>query len=84
MIGQSDVPVEDKTVTVAYGSEMTGISFINFVCSSRDTAKLWCDELLLYAYNLLAANCNVLTFLEKAHTKITHVLDVNGRIPVKK
>ncbi|XP_076099356.1 1-phosphatidylinositol 4,5-bisphosphate phosphodiesterase classes I and II-like isoform X4 [Mytilus galloprovincialis] len=83
MIGQSDVPVEDKTVTVAYGSEMTGISFINFVCSSRDTAKLWCDELLLYAYNLLAANCNVLTFLEKAHTKITHVLDVNGRIPVK-
>ncbi|XP_052106026.1 1-phosphatidylinositol 4,5-bisphosphate phosphodiesterase classes I and II-like isoform X4 [Mytilus californianus] len=83
MIGQSDIPVEDKTVTVAYGSEMTGISFINFVCSSRDTAKLWCDELLLYAYNLLAANGNVLTFLEKAHTKITHVLDVNGRIPVK-
>lgn len=83
MIGQPDVPVEDKTVTIAYGTNMTNISFINFVCSSRETAKLWCDELLLYAYNLLAANGNVLTFLEKAHTRITHVLDINGRIPVK-
>ena len=83
MIGQSDVAVEDKTVTIAYGTDMTSISFVNFVCSSRETAKLWCDELFLYAYNLLAANGNVLTFLKKAHTKITHVLDVNGRIPVK-
>ena len=83
MIGQSDVAVEDKTVTIAYGTDMTSISFVNFVCSSRETAKLWCDELFLYAYNLLAANGNVLTFLKKAHTKITHVLDVNGRIPVR-
>lgn len=40
MIGQSDVPVEDKTVTIAYGTDMTSISFVNFVCSSRETAKV--------------------------------------------
>jgi hypothetical protein len=40
MIGQSDVAVEDKTVTIAYGTDMTSISFVNFVCSSRETAKV--------------------------------------------
>lgn len=44
----------------------------------------WCDEILKYATNLLAQNGSVLTYLEKSYTKLTHVFDVNGRIPVKK
>lgn len=44
----------------------------------------WTDELLKFATNLLALNSSVLSYLEKVHTKLTHVLDVNGRIPVKK
>ena len=46
--------------------------------------QLLSEELLKYANNLLALNGSCLTFLEKAHTKLTHVLDVNGKIPVKK
>ncbi|KAK3092878.1 hypothetical protein FSP39_008286 [Pinctada imbricata] len=83
MIGQIDTPLEEKTVTICYGKDMTNIEFVNFVCGSREVAREWTDELLSYATNLLALNGSVLSYLEKAHTKLTHVLDVNGRIPVR-
>ncbi|XP_052272582.1 1-phosphatidylinositol 4,5-bisphosphate phosphodiesterase beta-1-like isoform X3 [Dreissena polymorpha] len=83
LIGPSDVPLEDKTVTIAYGNDMVNIEFYNFVCASRELATFLCEELLKYANNLLALNGSCLTFLEKAHTRLTHVLDVNGKIPVK-
>ncbi|XP_048737703.2 1-phosphatidylinositol 4,5-bisphosphate phosphodiesterase beta-1-like isoform X4 [Ostrea edulis] len=83
MIGPPDIPTEDKTITICYGKDMTSIDFINFVCASRDVAREWTEELLKFATNLLALNSSVLSYLEKAHTKLTHVLDVNGRIPVK-
>uniref|UniRef100_K1PR23 Phosphoinositide phospholipase C n=1 Tax=Magallana gigas TaxID=29159 RepID=K1PR23_MAGGI len=83
MIGPSDIPTEDKTITVCYGKDMTNIDFVNFVCASREVAREWTDELLKFATNLLALNSSVLSYLEKVHTKLTHVLDVNGRIPVK-
>ncbi|XP_052768513.1 1-phosphatidylinositol 4,5-bisphosphate phosphodiesterase beta-1-like isoform X1 [Mya arenaria] len=82
-IGPSDIPLEDKTVTIAYGNDMVNVEFINFVCASRELAALLCEELLKYANNLLALNGSCLTFLDKAHTRLTHVLDVNGKIPVK-
>ncbi|XP_060077533.1 1-phosphatidylinositol 4,5-bisphosphate phosphodiesterase beta-1-like [Ylistrum balloti] len=88
MIGNMDCSLEDKTVTIAYTKDpskcnMVDVDFINFVCASKAVAKEWCDELLKYATNLLALNASALSYLEKAHTKLTHVLDVNGRIPVK-
>lgn len=82
-IGPSDIPLEDKTVTICYGSDMVNVEFVNFVCASREVATEFCDELLSYANNLLCQNGSAVTFLEKAHTKLTHVLDVNGKIPVK-
>ncbi|XP_021345453.1 1-phosphatidylinositol 4,5-bisphosphate phosphodiesterase beta-1-like isoform X4 [Mizuhopecten yessoensis] len=88
VIGTVDCPLEDKTVTIAYNKDpskcnMVDVDFINFVCASKPVAKEWCEELLKYANNLLALNASALSYLEKAHTKLTHVLDVNGRIPVK-
>ncbi|XP_078316374.1 1-phosphatidylinositol 4,5-bisphosphate phosphodiesterase classes I and II-like isoform X3 [Crassostrea virginica] len=83
MIGPPDVPTEDKTITVCYGKDMTNIDFINFVHASREVVKEWTEELLMFATNLLAVNGSVLSYLEKVHTRLTHVLDVNGRIPVK-
>ncbi|KAL3875090.1 hypothetical protein ACJMK2_038024 [Sinanodonta woodiana] len=82
-IGSSDIQLEDKTVSICYGTDMVNIDWINFVCASREVAMELCDELLKYAYNLLAQNGSVLTFLEKAYTRLTCVLDVNGKIPVK-
>jgi len=37
-IGPSDVPLEDKTVTIVYGNDMVNVEFINFVCASRELA----------------------------------------------
>ena len=36
-MGTSD-PIEDKTVTVCYGSDFVNVSFVNF-CSMRKEAK---------------------------------------------
>lgn len=40
MIGPSDIPTEDKTITVCYGKDMTNIDFVNFVCASREVARV--------------------------------------------
>ena len=40
MIGHSDIPLEEKTVTICYGKDMTNIEFVNFVCASKEVAKV--------------------------------------------
>nr|AUC64089.1 phospholipase C [Neogonodactylus oerstedii] len=82
-IGQSDVPLEQKTLTVLYGPNFVDISTCNFVGHKPETVKLWADELLKMAYNLLAQNSSPFTFLRKAHTRLTLQTDKNGKIPVK-
>ena len=54
------------------------------LCVDFTVLQEWTEELLMFATNLLAVNGSVLSYLEKVHTRLTHVLDVNGRIPVKK
>ena len=39
-IGQKDVPLEDKTVSVSWGPDMVNVDWINFVCADRETAKV--------------------------------------------
>jgi len=38
MIGPSDIPLEDKTVTIVFGTDMCNADLINFVCAGRDLA----------------------------------------------
>ena len=40
MIGPSDIPLEDKTVTICYGSDMVNVEFVNFVCANREVATV--------------------------------------------
>ncbi|KAL8603606.1 hypothetical protein ACOMHN_005548 [Nucella lapillus] len=82
-IGQKEVPLEDKTVSICYGHEMVQVDFINFVCTDKDSAKMWADELLTYSFNLLHANSSTLTFLDKWYTRIISVLGPDGKIPIK-
>lgn len=82
-MGASDVPLEDKTVTVLYGPDLVNVSAISFCGTSRETAQLWTDQLLSMAYNLLSLNAPAATFLEKAHTKLLLCTDREGRLPVK-
>ncbi|XP_043247601.1 1-phosphatidylinositol 4,5-bisphosphate phosphodiesterase classes I and II-like isoform X3 [Amphibalanus amphitrite] len=75
--------LEDKTVTVCYGPDVVNLTFVNFCCLKPETAKLWCDELLKMAYNLLSLHASVASLLQKAHTRIWLDVDKYGRIPVK-
>lgn len=60
MIGPSDIPTEDKTITVCYGKDMTNIDFVNFVCASREVARV-CPQ------NSTAANVKGETILMQIH-----------------
>jgi hypothetical protein len=40
MIGPQDVPIEDKTVTIVYGTDMVNTELVNFVCASRELAAV--------------------------------------------
>ncbi|KAL8601332.1 hypothetical protein ACOMHN_054625 [Nucella lapillus] len=82
-IGQKNVPLEDKAVCICWGTDMVNIEWMNLVCSDRDTAKLWVDELLAYSVNLLNANSSSLNFLEKWYTRVINVLSTDGKIPMK-
>lgn len=42
LIGPLDIPLEDKTVTIVYGTDMVNVDFVNFVCASRDLAAVSC------------------------------------------
>jgi len=82
-IGPDSVPLEEKTLTVVYGSDLVNVSFINFCCNSHDIAQLWATHTLKMAYNLLAANASSYTLLLKSHTRLTLMADAKGKIPVK-
>ncbi|XP_041352677.1 1-phosphatidylinositol 4,5-bisphosphate phosphodiesterase beta-1-like [Gigantopelta aegis] len=83
MIGQQDIPLEEKTVSVCFGTDFVNVEWINFVSSHRDTAKEWADNIFKYSRNLLALNASALTFLEKSYTRLSVVLNQDGKIPIK-
>jgi phosphatidylinositol phospholipase C beta len=84
VMGSPDVALEDKTVTVVYGPDLVNVNFINFCCHNRETAVEWAEELLKMAYNMLALNASVATFLEKAFTKMHLMTDRENKLPIKK
>ncbi|CAG5128721.1 unnamed protein product, partial [Candidula unifasciata] len=83
MIGQSDIPLEDKMVTVVYGKDMVNVEFVHFVCANKEAAQEWTDELLKYAHNLLASNSSSLTYLDKLFTRFNLVLNNEGKVSMK-
>ena len=50
MIGPSDIPLEDKTVTICYGSDMVNVEFVNFVCANREVATVGENTLIFMGY----------------------------------
>ncbi|KAK2715950.1 1-phosphatidylinositol 4,5-bisphosphate phosphodiesterase beta-1-like [Artemia franciscana] len=76
--------LEDKTVTICYGTDLVKVQFLSFICSSKDVAKIWCDELLKVAYNLRALHGSVEMFLRKEHTRLCfiHRNNQSGYMPV--
>ncbi|XP_073990729.1 phospholipase C at 21C isoform X2 [Rhodnius prolixus] len=75
--------LNEKTVTLCYGSDFVNLTFINFCCAKQEIAELWTDELLKLAFNLSQLNCSVMKFLLKAHTKLSLSVDKTSKIPIK-
>ena len=49
MIGQMDVPLEDKLVTVVYGTDMVNLNMVHFACSQKETAQVGVPHSLTYS-----------------------------------
>ncbi|KAI4492377.1 hypothetical protein M0804_002168 [Polistes exclamans] len=75
--------LEDKTVTICYGSDFVNVTFINFCTTRAEIAQHWTDHLLQLAYNLTQLNTSTTMFLQKAHTRLVLTADKLGKIPVK-
>ncbi|XP_059176401.1 1-phosphatidylinositol 4,5-bisphosphate phosphodiesterase classes I and II-like isoform X4 [Physella acuta] len=82
-IGQMDIPLEDKMITIVYGSDMVNLEIVNFVCANKETAQEWAEELLKYSTNLLALNSSALTYLDKQYTRFSLVLNNEGKVSMK-
>lgn len=81
-IGSQD-SLEDKTLTVCYGSDFVNMNFINFCATRAEIAQHWTEQLFQLAYNLIQLNTSTTMFLLKAHTKLTLTADKCEKIPVK-
>ena len=83
-MGPDSIPLEDKTLTVVYGSDnFVNVNFINFCCNNREMTQLWADSVLKMAYNPLACNASCYTFMKKSYTRLKLTADTKGNIPVK-
>lgn len=76
-------PLEDKTVTIVWGTELVNVNFYNFCCSSKERAQAWTNHIMKIAYNIYGINACQLTSLQKAHTKLTLMIDRDGKLPVR-
>ncbi|XP_012944888.1 1-phosphatidylinositol 4,5-bisphosphate phosphodiesterase beta-1 [Aplysia californica] len=83
MIGKMDVPLEDKMITVVYGTDMVNMEYVHFVCAHMETAQEWAQELLDYSVNLLALNSCALTYLDKLFARFNLVLNAEGKVSMK-
>lgn len=75
--------MEQKSFTVVYGPNFVDLSYSNFVAQKPEVAKLWADEILKMAYNLIAINASPITFLNKAYTRLKLTCDRNNKVSVK-
>ncbi|XP_050478821.1 1-phosphatidylinositol 4,5-bisphosphate phosphodiesterase classes I and II isoform X2 [Bombus huntii] len=75
--------LEEKTVTICYGSDFVNMNFINFCTTRAEVAQHWTEQIFQLAYNLSLLNISTTMFLQKAHTKLTLGADKSEKIPVK-
>ncbi|XP_043251916.1 1-phosphatidylinositol 4,5-bisphosphate phosphodiesterase classes I and II [Colletes gigas] len=75
--------LEEKTVTICYGSDFVNMNFINFCTTRAEIAQHWTEQIFQLAYNLTLLNTSTTMFLQKAHTKLTLTADKSEKIPAK-
>lgn len=82
-MGPDSIALEDKTLTIVYGSDFVNVNFVNFCCNNKETTLEWTNCILKMAYNLLSINASPYTFMTKCYTRLNLLSDAKGNIPVK-
>lgn len=76
--------LEDKTITIVFGTDFVNTNFINFCTHKVEYAQLWSRELWDYTRSCNPLNMSSIQNIQKIHTQlmlITHKQD--SPIPVK-
>lgn len=81
--GSSTDGLEQKSFTVVHGPTFVEVYYCNFIAQKPEIAKLWADEVLKMAYNLLSQNASPIVFLKKAYTRLQLMVDKHKKVPVK-
>ena len=82
-MGPDSIALEDKTLTIVYGSDFVNVNFVNFCCNNKETTLEWTNSILAMAYNLLSINSSPYTFMTKCYTRLNLLSDSKGNIAVK-
>nr|CAA54275.1 Phosphatidylinositol-specific Phospholipase C [Loligo forbesii]prf//2121280A phosphatidylinositol specific phospholipase C [Loligo forbesii] len=81
--GSSNIPLQDKCVTICHGYNYIDLEWIHLVAENSSVASKWAEEVFSYAYNLLSLNKNQLGEWEKLYFRFTTVEMEKNKIPVK-
>nr|AAF79180.1 phospholipase C [Doryteuthis pealeii] len=81
--GSSNIPLQDKCVTICHGYNYIDLDWIHLVAENSSVAAKWAEEVFSYAYNLLSLNKNQLGEWEKLYFRLTTVEMEKNKIPVK-
>lgn len=82
-MGPDSIALEDKTLTIVYGSDFVNVNCVNFCCNNKEITLEWTNSILTMAYNLLSINASPYTFMTKCYTRLNLLSDAKGNIAVK-
>ncbi len=83
IMGSPDIQLEDKTLTIVYGPDMVNNSTLNFCSNSDKLTQEWAEVILKIGYHRSAQYPSPYKLLEKIYTKLTIMLNKEGKIPIK-
>ncbi|XP_022090608.1 1-phosphatidylinositol 4,5-bisphosphate phosphodiesterase beta-3-like isoform X13 [Acanthaster planci] len=82
-MGAPDIPLEDKTLTIVFGADMVTNNTLNFCSNSDKLTQEWADMILKISYHRSAQYPSPYKLLEKIYTKLTIMLNKEGKITLK-
>ncbi|XP_062523499.1 1-phosphatidylinositol 4,5-bisphosphate phosphodiesterase beta-1-like [Corticium candelabrum] len=80
---EGSCPLDNRLVTVVYGSSMFEMQFANFAAFSLETANEFAADVNFITRNVFRNNDNVNNFLRKGYAKLCFLANSDGLLPIK-